>query len=163
MGSETCLIWNVHGLNARARRDMVRTVVDQHRVSLVCLQETKLSVITDQLILELLGSSFDYYYLPALSTRGGILLPWRTNIWAASNFSTQNFSITLKLRLLIDGFTTWVTTVYGPQGDSEKIQFLDELRKTRQHKLGSWLLCGDFNMIYNTTDKNNANLHHRMM
>ena len=45
---------------------------------------------------------------------------------------------------------------YGPQGDAEKIQFL-------WHYTGSWLLCGDFNLIYKAEDKNNANLNRRMM
>lgn len=159
MDSEACLIWNVRGLKARARHQMVRTVVDQHRVSLVCLQETKRSVIDDTLIRELLGASFDYHYLSAQNTCGGILVAWRTNIWAGSHFSQQGHSVTLKLTLLVDGFTTWLTTVYGPQRDLAKTHFLDELCATRQHRLGSWLLCGDFNMICNAVDKNNNNLH----
>lgn len=142
---------------------MVRTVVDQEHVSLLCLQETKVSVIDDQFVRDLLGGSFDYHYLPAHNTRGGILMAWRTNIWSGSNFTRENNSITVKLMQLADGFATWVTTVYGPQADTDKINFLDELRSIRQRHIGPWLLCGDFNMIYNASDKNNAMLHRRMM
>jgi hypothetical protein len=39
------LFWSVRGLNSRARRDVVAGLVVQERVSLLCLQETKLHVI----------------------------------------------------------------------------------------------------------------------
>lgn len=80
MDSEACLIWNVRGLNARARRDTVRMVIEQERASIICLQETKLDVIDDRIVRDLLGGLFDYSYLLAQHTRGGILLAWRTNI-----------------------------------------------------------------------------------
>lgn len=163
MDAENCLIWNVRGLNARAHRDMVRTVVDQENVSLLCLQQTKLSVINDQVINEMLGPSFAYDYIPAQNTREGILLAWRSHIWSASNFLKQDHSLTAKLTLLVDGFSTWVTTVYGPHADADKVQFLNELRQLRQSSFGPWMLCGDFNMIYNAADKNNENLHRRAM
>ena len=53
----------------------VRTLVDDIRPSIVCLQETKLDVISLSLILSMLGRAFtEYAYLPASSIRGGILL-----------------------------------------------------------------------------------------
>jgi hypothetical protein len=53
--------------------------------------------------------------------------------------------------------------VYGPQEDADKIAFLTELRAVREAHAGPWVLCGDFNMIYRDEDKNNDNLHRRMM
>lgn len=49
------LVWNVRGLNDRAKRDNVRKVVDQCRPSIVCLQETKLSFISEWDVLSFLG------------------------------------------------------------------------------------------------------------
>jgi hypothetical protein len=40
----------------------------------VCLQETKLETISDYDVIQLVGTSFDYVYLPAVQTRGGILV-----------------------------------------------------------------------------------------
>lgn len=65
--------------------------------------------------------------------------------------------------MLTDGFTTWLTAVYGPQNEADKCAFLQELRSIRQHRIGPWMLCGDFNMIYNVADKNNSLLYRRMM
>lgn len=68
MDVERCLVWNVRGLNARWRRDLVRMVVEQEKASLVYLQETKLDVIDSRMVIDLCGSSFDYFYLPANNT-----------------------------------------------------------------------------------------------
>ena len=65
MIKENIVVWNVRGLNARARRNVVRELVSQEHVSLISLQETKLDSCDDRLILDQLGWSFDYCFLPA--------------------------------------------------------------------------------------------------
>jgi hypothetical protein len=57
----------------------------------------------------------------------------------------------------------WITIVYGPQSDADKIAFLRELRDVRAECPGPWLLCGDFNLIYLNEDKSNDNLNRWMM
>jgi exonuclease III len=57
----------------------------------------------------------------------------------------------------------WITVVYGPQADPDKVQFLDELLQFRASVTSPWLLCGDFNMIYMAADKNNDRLDRRCM
>lgn len=44
-----------------------------------------------------------------------------------------------------------------------KAQFLQELRDLHNTCDGPWLLCGDFNLILHTRDKNNGRLHRGMM
>jgi exonuclease III len=70
------LVWNVRGLNARCRRDNIRVVVNDCNISVVCIQETKLAVISDFLISEMLGDRFAS--LPAVGTSGGILIACRS-------------------------------------------------------------------------------------
>ena len=71
MDQAILISWNVRGLNTGARRDAVRVLVDDTRASLVCFQETKLSVISPDVILSMLGMQFsDFAYLPASATRG---------------------------------------------------------------------------------------------
>lgn len=57
----------------------------------------------------------------------------------------------------------WITVVYGPQLDNDKIEFLGELLQFGQACSGPWFLCGDFNMIYRAQDKNNDCLDRRCM
>jgi hypothetical protein len=56
-----------------------------------------------------------------------------------------------------------ITMVYGPQGDAEKIQFLQELKSIPIPDHDRWLVLGDFNLIYQAEDKNNSNLNRRLM
>jgi hypothetical protein len=43
--------------------------------SIVCIQETKLAVVTPTIVMEALGADFDAYFcLPATDTRGGMIM-----------------------------------------------------------------------------------------
>jgi exonuclease III len=136
MINTSVISWNVRGLNAQARRDTVRTLVDDTRPSIVCLQETKLDVITPYLVLSILGRDFtEFAYLPTSVTRGGILIAGR---WAAVSFSdvlVGCFSITLAVQPAVtssnDQDRRWLTSVYGPQEDNDKAIFLEELEAIR--------------------------------
>jgi len=163
MIKENIVVWNVRGLNARARRNVVRELVSQEHVSLISLQETKLDGCDDRIILDMLGSSFDYSFLPAYNNCGGILLAWKRDVWAASGPNRQEFSLTAKVTHVASGEDWWLTNVYGPQGESDKIRFLEEPRSIKQGCPDRWLVCGDFNLIYKAEDKNNSLLNRRMM
>jgi exonuclease III len=74
MDCETILNLNAQGLNSRARRDVVAGLVTHERASMVCLQETKFNVIDDRMTANMIGLTFDYVFVPALDTCGGILV-----------------------------------------------------------------------------------------
>lgn len=157
--------WNVRGLNNSARRKVVRDMVQEYRATIVTLQETKLQVIDRQVVLETLGERFadNYVYLPALGTRGGILLAVDDAHFRIVSSELSVHCVTAKI-LTAAGNVDWcLTAVYGPQEDNEKIQFLGELRWIQQSVTDRWLLIGDFNMILQASDKSNANLNRRLM
>jgi exonuclease III len=159
MSSGNIVIWNVRGLNSRSRRDVVRELVTSERPSIVCLQETKLDVISQSDILQILGQGFDYFYLPADQTRGGILLAWLSLTWLTVSTLVQVFSISSRFKLVAGGPPWWMTAVYGPYCDEGKPAFLTELSDLRLIWSNPWLLCGDFNMVYQAEDKNNRRVN----
>jgi hypothetical protein len=57
----------------------------------------------------------------------------------------------------------WLSCVYGPQNNNDKILFLQELREIRIDCQGPWVIVGDFNLIYKAEDKNNDNFNKAMM
>ena len=57
----------------------------------------------------------------------------------------------------------WLTVVYGPTDHALKEGFLSELEGLAATCTGPWLICGDFNLIYQAQDKNNARLNRRLM
>ena len=123
MSSDNCFVWNVRGLNGRDRRNVVRDLVSQERATLVCLQETKLSTICNPLANEILGSMFDYDYLPSLNVAGGILLGWHRDHWVVSDVDKSRFSLSAKVaRAAVPQECWWITVVCGPLADQDKLR-----------------------------------------
>src|SRR4051812_8599417 len=80
------LVWNVRGLNCPARRNAISQVVGSARPIIVCFQETKMEVITLAVVAHCTVNRCDsFFYLPAVGTRGGILLAWDSSMVALSN------------------------------------------------------------------------------
>ena len=118
------MVWNVRGLNSRARRNVVRELVSEENISLLSLQETKLDDCPANVVLKTCGADFDFFFQPATNSYGVI----------------RSFSLSAKVTLLQSNETWWLTCVYGPQLDHEKMLFLDELREIRAACPGRWLV-----------------------
>jgi exonuclease III len=56
-----------------------------------------------------------------------------------------------------------ISTCYGPANDARKEDFLQEMLMLKPAAGVSWLIVGDFNLIYKASDKNNLNLNRRLM
>ena len=108
------MIWNVRGLNARARIDVVREMVSQENVSLLSLQETKLDVCGQQMLSDICGPALDFVHKPAVGTSGGILVACKTDTWSVSNPRVHDNGITVHVTLLRNNEQWWLTCVYGP-------------------------------------------------
>ena len=157
------LIWNVRGLNSTSRQDFVRSIVDSSRSDIVCIQETKVTDMSRTIILSSLGSDFsDFIAAPSVGASGGILIAWRQHIGVSLARRVDNHNVTVQFSTE-NGLSWWLTSVYGPQGNDDKIRFLQELRDIRAACPGPWMVAGDFNLIYRDEDKNNANYNRAMM
>lgn len=108
------LVWNVRGLNSSARRSAIYQVVVAANVSIVCLQETKMEVISDEVVRQCLGNKFgNFFYVPVVGTRGGILLAWDPLVVSLSNRHITANTITALVSQ--EGAQMWwLTGVYGP-------------------------------------------------
>lgn len=138
--------------------------MDDCKPILVCIQETKLAVITEREVLACLGRQFqDFVYLGTQGTQGGILVVWKQGVLHSDHHRVHLHSVSVRFRLLNDEPDWWFTGVYGPSQDADKPAFLDELREVRTHCTGPWILGGDFNMIHSAEDKNNENLNRAMI
>jgi hypothetical protein len=57
-------------------------------------------------------------------------------------------SVLAKVRFLLPDQDWWLSSVNGPVRDDDRPAFFEEMHMLRQVRLGPWLICGDFNMIY---------------
>jgi exonuclease III len=160
------LNWNVRGINNPAKRQEVKLFVEELNCNFVCFQETKLQLITRAIVCETLGSRFadNYIYLPAIGTRGGILIAGTTDFSIElETLAIGRFSVSGKVTNREDNSSWSITGVYGPQEDHKKIEFMAELRALNQVLQAKWLICGDFNLIKKVNEKSNGNVNLRMM
>jgi hypothetical protein len=127
------------------------------------LQETKMQFIARSTLISVLGAEFsEYVFLPWNGASGGILVAWKNHLRFTGASRVDNHSVSIQFHKQ-EGGTWWLTCVYGPQGDEEKISFLQELRNVREGCNGPWVVAGDFNLIYKASDKNNNNFSRAMM
>lgn len=130
---------------------------------MVCLQETKMVTISRRVILTMPGANFDdFVELPAVGASGCIFVAWRRSVEAKCQLRIDANSVSVQFSSH-SGASWWLTCVYGPQSNEDKIQFLQELRDIRSICLGPWMIAEDFNIIYKYEDKNNVNLNRAMM
>jgi hypothetical protein len=86
MDHTNVLVWNVRGLNEKARRDNVRLIMDSCRPALVCLQESKLASFSIGDVLSLLGQDLrSHVFRPANGTREQFSWPGLRIAWWLSS------------------------------------------------------------------------------
>jgi exonuclease III len=157
--------WNPRGLNNRVRRDAVRDLIRDTHASIVCLQETKLDHVDDAIISATLGPNFtaNYAFIPAIGTSGGMILSVSHAFFTISNVHATANTLSASITMLSEGTTWSISCVYGPQGESDKLLFIEELKGLKAIVQDAWLLLGDFNLITKASDKNNLNINRRLI
>ena len=167
MIDQNCVMlnWNVRGMNNPARRKVIRDLSGEKRCTIVCIQETKMQLIDQAVVTETLGNNFgtNFAVLPAAGTRGGALLAAHDDFYQIIQTELRAHSVSARLQSKTSVVEWWLTVVYGPQDDQEKVQFLQDLSELRNSINGKWLVIGDFNLILQAQDKSNQNLNRRMM
>ncbi|XP_059658982.1 uncharacterized protein LOC132305342 [Cornus florida] len=123
------ITWNIRGLNDPDKRKVVKVALKKWNAHVICLQDTKLASISDDVVRSLWGSRFvDWEALNASDKSGGILIMWdhrwmsRTNIWKGL------FSLSCVFQMEDDNF-------------SSELSYIKELWSL------PWCLGGDFNSV----------------
>lgn len=144
------LNWNVRGLGDSNKCAVVKDMVCDIKPDLVCFQETKWSECSIFRVRQVCPSRFkNFIELNAEGTRGGILLVWSSSFSLVSSF-INSFCVSVILQK--KGFHFLVTGVYGPQSDSDKLLFMDELKSISDTHDMPWMLVGDFNLFRGMQD-----------
>jgi hypothetical protein len=116
-------IWNGRGLNSPARRLAVYQAISLANAAVVCFQETKMAVISDRVVRDCLGPSFDkFFFLRTDGTHGGILLAWQYALVLVSHPHFTANALTAHISIGNDQ-SWWFTSVYGPQTDADNRAF----------------------------------------
>ena len=104
-----------------------------------------------------------YAYLPAQGTRGCVIVVCSHDLNTLQSVVARQYSISVIITSRADNSQWSITGVYEPQEDHEKIQFISDMRSLQQQMLPSWVILGDFNLIYRACNKNTDRVNRGMM
>ena len=99
------LSWNMRGLNSLDKRMMVRNLLCQWRTDIICLQETKLELISIRVISSLWGCPYvDWCFMAANGAVGGILLMWDKRVVTRLDMEVGECVVACTFKNVMDGF-----------------------------------------------------------
>uniref|UniRef100_A0A2N9HE33 Uncharacterized protein n=1 Tax=Fagus sylvatica TaxID=28930 RepID=A0A2N9HE33_FAGSY len=142
------------GLRGRDKCLRVRNLIRMWKADIICLQETKLAVITRRVIQSLWGNQHvDWISLGSNGAAGGILLMWDKRVVEKVDEAAGYYSLSCKFRNVLDQFEWSFSGVYGPNLDSDRGLLWEELAG-----LVSWwdapcCIGGDFNVVRFPSEK----------
>jgi hypothetical protein len=85
------------------------------------------------------------------------------DVVSVTDVDCRLFTISATVQVLMSNTSFRITTCYGPADDRRKEEFLQEMMMLKPSAGVAWLITGDFNLIYQASDKNNLNLNRRLM
>lgn len=140
--------WNTRGLGDVDKCKVVRNVIRQERVEVVCLQETKWNRLDYSYVAAVLLSYYDMavVYTQASNSAGGCLIGWKRAYTLLNSWVTKH-TCTAQLRHIPTDQEFSITNVYGPSNEREKGEFIEELRQVAANITGPWIIAGDFNLV----------------
>ena len=99
------LSWNVRGLNALKKREVLKNWLRKWKVDVVCLREMKLDKVDWKVIQSIWGNRYaSWVVLNAEHTAGRVSLLWDKCVLELIVSKVGTFSVSCRWKSLIDGF-----------------------------------------------------------
>jgi hypothetical protein len=141
------LTWNVRGLNEGKKHLRVRRLLSQWKVDIVCLQETKLELITFGLVQSIWRCPYvEWSYVASNGASGGILLMWDRRAVSKVEVCHGNYVVACSFRNVDDGMEWAFAGVYDPNRYAPRRMMWKELAGLMCLWELPWCIGGDFNV-----------------
>ena len=136
----------MRGLNAPAKRAAVREVAEAHRMTILCLQETKKEHFDHSFLRKFCPRRFDKFeYVPSSGASGGLVINWCSSQFTGQVLHSHKFALTIKLTSLVSNQTWNLTNVYEPCEGPETIESTQRFEANEIEDEELSLFMGDFN------------------
>jgi hypothetical protein len=141
------LSWNVRGLNEGKKRLRVRNLLQDWKVDIVCLQETKLHCLSRRMVRSIWRCNYaDWVCLDSCGASGGIVILWDKRVVEKIEDCFGVYSLAVKFRLIEDNSIWAFAGVYGPNYARDRRILWDELAGLMSWWNMPWCIGGDFNV-----------------
>lgn len=142
------------------RRKQLREFRQQHRVDIVCLQETIKEGFTLGVLSGLSeGCSFEWVWTDAQGHSGGTLVGVRTYDIIILGRDKGEFFTSMKVKVRQENYKWKVVNVYGLVQIERKVDFLEEFTTKISSMEDPFIIGGDFNMIRFYWEKSTDNVN----
>lgn len=98
------------------------------------------------------------WYVVPIGKSGGLALWWKKEV-AINIISSSKNIIHTKVESNNPTFPAFITFVYGPPVECERMLIWNQLRRIAQGMSSSWLYVGDFNELLSQQEKLGGNPH----
>ncbi|XP_057425694.1 uncharacterized protein LOC130719065 [Lotus japonicus] len=141
--------YNVRGLGSRLKRRVIRELVLQQQVELICIQETKLETVDASLCSQIWGDTeFEWKMVPSINRGGGILCIWKQGIFNLQEFVIGNGFLGLVGVWGDMTVSSVIVNVYSSCHIEEKRRMWEELLDWKRRSSSTiWCVGGDFNSV----------------
>ncbi len=103
------------------------------------------------------GPLFDKcQFVKAVGASGGIITCWRSTLFSCLEVIVRRFSITVLFHCSSSRQSFYVTNVYGPPTWEGKTEFCSELAHLKNVCKGLWVVCGDFNLTRDPSERSGS-------
>jgi len=141
--------WNVRGLGGFEKRREVSQVVREYNPFILCIQESKLSVVNDVVCKTIWNDDYvDFSYLPSVGASGGLVTLWNckeVEVW--SSFKLEHV-LGIQGKFVKSGSKFTLLNVYAPC-DYHRQHILWRNISVKMETLldVNVCVCGDFNVV----------------
>lgn len=146
---------NSRGMGSNIKQKAVRDIISQHKVDLICIQETKLQDVDIRRCRQIWGDAdFEWRVALAENRGGGLLCIWK-NGW----FQVERTVIDTNFILLVGKFPgddslCCFLNIYAPCDRTGKRQLWNKVKELRNDIASDlWCVAGDFNAVRSSEER----------
>jgi exonuclease III len=148
------LIWNVRGLNHPSKQKEVVSIIKRHKISLICLIETRVKENKANKVRTCIVPDWKYVFNYEKHFLGRIWICWKKSDYEVSVLDKSDQSINCSIMALPSYMCWFHSFVYGAnQGVDRKLLWNNLCSMKTKVGTSPWLICGDFNVVLSLAEK----------
>lgn len=154
---------NIRGIGEKRKMEWVRRLRNDHKLSMIGIQETKLeeSLLPFNDVSCWGDVDCEFHQVFTTARSGGIISIWDSRVFSkVESIKTRFYIVTLGNLVDINGLTGFIN-VYGPQSVNEKSKVWEELLAIMSSRLATWIVMGGFNAVRRPEERINSAFCHR--
>lgn len=127
------LLFNIRGVGSRVKRKEVQDLVRKNKIDLVCIQESKLDEVNENVCRLIWGNNICGWAARESQGRsGGLITLWDSNKFTSSSWWHMEGALIVNGRWISDGSNCCIVNVYAPCPLEERKELWDRLNLVSQ-------------------------------